>query len=236
MISYSVQAFLVFVCVFVWTVIVTSCFWAWRRRLITQHVPLFLPLVSFLFTAATIGLVLAWRYSVPHAESLSLTSNSWFAAGWNNGLSFFGIHINTWWGYAIIVNYQVTRTIIGSMLSNVFRPFITSQVQNRLLNKTIDDRLTSSILFAQGAVTVFGFVTTLTDLFLYLSQVDLALISLFVTLISDAASTYGVLQASKGAPVDTVRDKLLENLESLEKAAKPLALRVEQPTAKDFDV
>lgn len=217
----TVEALLIVTISVSWT---TFLFWTINRqkkKLIAQKLPLRLAYYSLIWAIAVIVSILTWSRLKGNENSESLGSKSWFNVGYKTGLSFFTISIDTWYKYAVIVNYQITRSIIGSLLSNVFRPFMTSEVQSKMHNKSIDRSQTIYILLAQASVTIFGFTSTITDLFLYLSQVDISIISLVITLISDAASTSAVLQA--GASKCKNAKEILETIETRE--TEPLALR-----------
>jgi len=132
------------------------------------------------------------------STSATLGTSAWFNVGWaGSTTSFFGVSINTWYAYLLVINYQITRCILGSLLSNIFKPFIIT-LQSNLLQSSklgVDIRW---LLLAQACVTVFSSFSYLTDIFLYLSQVEIAIVSLAVTLLIDWQSTTALLSGVRG--------------------------------------
>ena len=49
---------------------------------------------------------------------------------------------------------------------------------------------TNAVVAAQASWNIFGFVASLSDSFLMLSQIDLSIITLVVTMLADSQSTY----------------------------------------------
>ena len=199
----------VFLIVSLWTILNTWAIYFFKKRIIDENNPLTLPFVSFIWSVAVIVAVSIWS-SVSGSEYNSTgLGKKYFQFGWQS-FYFFNIPIDSWLKYSVIVSYQVTRAILGSLLSNLFKPYLVSTVQNRILNKTIDSNLSLKIVLAQASVTVFGYTSTLTDLFLFLSQIDLSIISLFITLIVDAGSTYSIMQNSRGQSSEQIVKNILE--------------------------
>lgn len=232
---YAVECFLVALLTSVWTVFVAFMVYINDDELIRKDVPLLLPNVALAWTVGALVMIFLWRSQTDNPiNTLSLGGTTWYAAGWTYGLLFFGIPIDTFWKYVIIVNYQITRTILGSLLSNVFTPFLVANVQNKAIHKTLDGRQTFKILLALNAVNLFGFVATLTDIILYFAQIDVALISLGIKMISDTVSTYGVLESSlKGNLKDYAR--IADKLNDEAPDTKPLALRSGNARRRDAD-
>jgi hypothetical protein len=178
-----------------WVIILYGGVIRFKSRLISPKMPLRLAYISFYWTVLVVAGFVAWNRFQQSESTNALGSKSWFNVGYKFGLTIFSIPIDTWWKYFFVVQYQITRSVMGSLLANVFRPFMLAEVQSKMHNGGIDRRETIPILFAQASVTIFGFVATITDLFLYLSQVDISVISLVITLISDATATRAVLEA-----------------------------------------
>ncbi len=132
------------------------------------------------------------------SSSATLGTSAWFNVGWSGSTtSFFGVSINTWYAYLLVINYQITRCILGSLLSNIFKPYIIT-LQSNLLQSSKLDMDIRWLLLAQACVTVFSSFSYLTDIFLYLSQVEVAIVSLAVTLLIDWQSTTALLIGARG--------------------------------------
>jgi hypothetical protein len=207
---YSVQVVLVVILTIAFTIFFASIAYAFRKTLVSggkTGIPLGLPYVAAVWTGLVIVFTFVARTYAAKSNQLGITSANWFTAGWKGQLTYFGIPIDTWWRYLIVVCYQVGRSILGSLISNVFKPFLLSEVQNQLLNTRIDSTKTAEIIMAQGFVTMFGYVSALTDLFLFLSQLDMSLITVAITLISDSASTYSILAIASERKNQTTKDQ-----------------------------
>lgn len=168
-----------------------------------EKVPMTLPRVSLVWFLASMVAFMVWN-ARSDPRPANVTARSWFSGGWADNFYLFNIRIDTWWKYTVIVIYQMTRSVIGSLLSNIFKPFMVTEVQSKLLNNQTDIKCRNDILFSQFAVTLFTYFSNITDLFLYLAQIDVSLVSLGVTLLSDGGSTflmleYGLLHPEKVA-------------------------------------
>jgi hypothetical protein len=213
--NYAAEVILVFVIVAIFAITCAGSVYGLRDYLIGRGksgVPLFLPWVAAVWTGIVVIGTFVWRSFSAKSNSLSISSTNWFTAGWQHGLEFFGIPIDRWWKYSIILCYQTGRSILGSLLSNVFKPFLLSEVQNQLLNSNIDASLTTRILLAQGFVTLFGYVSSLTDLFLFLAQLDMSVITVALTLTTDATSTYLILDRAQKPNTTKEKKRALKEL------------------------
>ena len=156
-----------------------------RERLFIPYVCLTWSIIAIVVTA-----VVASAQSDP-AEGI-FTTKSWFSYGWNTGMSMFSIRINTWNRYLAVIIYQVlfcacetlipnpssliqfhrlgkvVRSILGSLLVNVFRSYLLVSIQSG--QHTTDARL-MEVLGAQAAYNIFVFYSSLTDSYIMLSQV-----------------------------------------------------------------
>lgn len=212
MLDYAAQVLIIVFITFFATVFQYWLLNTYKSVLIAQKLPLRLAYYSLVWTVGVLTAFMLWSKYGGKKQSGIITSTSWFNIGYKMGLTFLSVPIDAWWKYLIVVNYQVTRNIIGSLLQNIFRPFMLAEVQSKMNNKTIDRSQTVWILLAQSSVTIFGFVSSITDLFLFLSQIDLSIVSLVITLISDAASTNAVLQAgaqSESYTQQEIEDKVI---------------------------
>lgn len=151
------------------------------------------------------------------AEGL-FTTRSWFSAGWDTGMSMFSIRINTWWRYLIVVVYQIVRSFLGSLLTNIFRSYLLVGVQSGLHPGKSEKLEVVQVLMSQAAYNIFVFYSSLTDSYIMLSQVsplpsaqqfqnpvtslsrknphtlphpqvDMTLITIFTTMVADALTT-----------------------------------------------
>lgn len=188
------QAVVVTFSVLVYAIILYAALWYFKDSIVNEKTPLRLPKVAFVWTCFIVAGTITWQANADQTHNTEIKNRqNWFSLGWKNGFVFFNIPINNWWSYLIILLYVVTRSLLGSLLSNVFKPFISGQVQNSILRKTVESSKTIHIMLAQAAVTLFAFASALGDLFLFLSQVDVSIVSLLITLLSDAGATYAVL-------------------------------------------
>jgi hypothetical protein len=95
---------------------------------------------------------------------------------------------------ALLLMYNIGRTVLGSLVSNVFRPLLMLQ-QSRLLTSEISKGDAALFVFGQGIVTIFGFFSAITDIFLALTQVDVTMVAVGVTLLMDGFATHGILSS-----------------------------------------
>lgn len=158
-----------------------------------QNPPVTLPLVVFTWTLITIPSLVIWVHYKAVVGQVK-TTTSWFVVGWVNKLNFFNIYIETWWQYTVVMMYNIGRTVIGSLVTNVFRPLLLLQ-QSRILTSDISQTDAFTFVFGQAVVTVFGFFSSITDIFLALTQVDVTMVALVVTLLMDGFATHSILSA-----------------------------------------
>ena len=86
-----------------------------------------------------------------------------------------------------VVSAQVTRSVLGCLLTNFFRSWLTVKVQ---VNREPKHWRESSLyVFAQVSYDLFSFYSSLTDTYLLLSQADITLITLITTCLADGMST-----------------------------------------------
>jgi hypothetical protein len=166
-----------------------------KRSIFEAAEPVRLCYAALIWTLCVFSVFTAAALRTPNDTPAGGT-DTWFTAGWGTGLSVLGVRINTWYKYLLIVLYQITRCVLGSLIANVFRPFLVAEVQSKALNKSLDRRKKPKILGAQFSTTVFAFLAMITDMFLYLKQMDMSLISLFTALSVDAICTNYVLDAT----------------------------------------
>jgi hypothetical protein len=166
--------------------------WRCAPYLSKQNPPVALPLVVLLWTSCTFPLLVVWVRLKAHSGGFK-SNTSWFEVGWGGRLSFFNISISTWYEYELLVLYTLGRTVLGSLISNVFRPLLLLQ-QSRLLTTEVTQRDAATFVFGQTVVTVFSFFSGVTDIYLLLTQIDLSIIALVATLLIDGGATWMILE------------------------------------------
>lgn len=163
--------------------------------------PTFLPKAVAFWSLASAGALSAWHYAQGGSTSeLVRTKSSFFSVGWRSGLIVVGIPVNHWWIYLVIVLYQLTRAIFGSLVRNIHHPYYQSHTNNP---RPMDEAKKHNLLFGQALVNVFHWWSALTDVLFSASQIDLALCTLLVTIASDYAQVHlKIEQAAKGEVVE----------------------------------
>ena len=144
-------------------------------------------------------------YVVKIPGALGSSAHAFFSTGWHTGLAVFGITVDTWEMYTVVCVYQLTRAVLGSMVNNIFTPFYADTVNSKIrpARKTIKNSLVGL-----GLVRVFMWWSTITDILISASQLDLALFTLVATVAADVG--YGFMRitdiecVSEGACVPTV--------------------------------
>ena len=149
-----------------------------KRRLVIPFV-----CMAWSVTAATVIVVTVLMQTSP-AESL-FTTKSWLSGGWHTGMNLFSIKINSWQRYLLVVIYQIVRSILGSLLINVFRSYLVVTVQS---GKAQTENVYVVVL-AQAAYNFFSYASALSDSFILMGQADMTLITMVVTVLADAMST-----------------------------------------------
>lgn len=182
-------------------VVAFACLRLFQRQIFAAREPLVLCYTAALWTVAVFS-VFAWAAQRAKREDRVYegADEGWFTAGWETGLSVLGVPIDTAFKYQLILLYQILRGIQGSLINNVFRPFLVAEVQSKANNKGVDRSKKGKIILAQSCVTMFGFMAGITDMFLFLAQIDLSVTSLAIALITDAVCTNNVLAATDAPP------------------------------------
>ena len=174
-----------------WFIVLFWLSYHFAPHLSKQNPPVALPLIVLAWTFITLPLLVVWvHYKAVVGQPK--VSTSWFVVGWSQNLNFFNIYITKWWQYTMILMYNIGRTVLGSLISNVFRPLLLLQ-QSRLLKSELSRRDAFVFVFGQAVVTIFSFFSAVTDIFLFLTQIDISIIALVVTLIMDGCATYSIL-------------------------------------------
>lgn len=124
-----------------------------------------------------------------------LTTKQWFGGGWDNGLSIFSVRIDTPAKYGALISYQICRSFLGSLLTNVFRSYLLVSIQGGKTNETDVDP--STIIIAQLCYDFFIFVSSIIDSMLVLSSVDLTMVTMVSTMVADGVTTFYFMKKKK---------------------------------------
>ena len=128
-------------------------------------------------------------YVVRIPGALGNSAHAFFSFGWHTGLAVFGITVDTWGLYAVVCVYQLTRAVLGSMVNNIFIPFYNDTVNSR--TRPARNTIKNSLV-GLGLVRVFMWWSTITDILISASQLDLALFTLVATVAADLG--YGFMR------------------------------------------
>jgi hypothetical protein len=120
---------------------------------------------------------------------LGSSMHAFFSAGWRSGLAVFGMSVDHWWDYALLAAYQLTRSVLGSMVTNIFIPFYAATMQE---TGPVSVTTRNWALTGRGLTSVFTMWSTLTDILLSASQFDLFLLTVLASVSADTG--YGVLR------------------------------------------
>ena len=87
-----------------------ACFWLTHllRSSILKR-PLGITYVALAWTVVMISFAATVSATQTNPSGGLFTTTSWFNAGWTHGLSVFGIRIDSWWRYCIVVAFQTSR-------------------------------------------------------------------------------------------------------------------------------
>lgn len=210
--NHALQSFGVAVVTVVWTLTIYLVTYSYRNSLAAAQNAWALPVVSLVctlfFLVVTSVLLYAIPYQDPNVPLVSPFSHRWFSIGWNSSLVFMGVRIDSPVAYGLIVNYQITRCILGSLLSNAFMPYVAA-LQSKLLAKEMKPSEMRTLLFSRACTDFYGFVSGLTDLILYVSQVDIFIVSGVITILTNWLVTSMLLKSSNKSD----REEALNTLE-----------------------
>lgn len=144
---------------------------------------------------------LAWTLCVASAIALAPSQHggrkvaphgfgeAWFALGWSEDFAFFNFRINTPEKYTAILLYQVTRSFLHSLINDVFKPYMVVRVQgeHNVVRRRWNE--VAMIIAAQSSVTVFGLFSEITDIYLFLKQIDFSLLTVLTLIVADGHMT-----------------------------------------------
>lgn len=131
----------------------------------------------------------------PTRGMLGSAAHPFFSLGWNEGLAVFGIAIDRWNRYAAVCMYQMTRAVFGSLVSNVFIPFVNTTISNSTPPRLVPPRTARRALVGKAMVAVFTTWSAMTDVLMSARQIDLALFTLVATQAADFMYGYYRIRA-----------------------------------------
>lgn len=128
-------------------------------------------------------------------------SAGWSNVGWADDLAFFGLQVDSPNKYTLVLLYQTTRAFIGSLVSTVFKPYLVVKVQGDY-GSPARHRSASEvalIVVAQASVTVFCVFSEVTDIYLFLKQVDFSILTVLAFIVAEGQITV-ILSRYRPAP------------------------------------
>lgn len=213
MVSYSGQVAIVTIVTIAYTAILLASVHACRAILLRERL-----LIAYVSIAWVIAIVTATVVIVKNQRESSgglWTTTSWFDAGWDNGLSVFSIKVDTYWKYMLLVIYQVTRSVLGSLNVNLFRSYMMVEVQAAKCTKK-ETRVLGMpgtwfrplLMGAQASYDIFSFYTSIFDSFTMLAQFDMTLIITVMSTAMDVISTMYFCDQISPPPQETRLDEV----------------------------
>jgi hypothetical protein len=110
----------------------------------------------------------------------------------------FGVAIDTWHTYTVLICYQITRAVISSLLENVYMPFMSKVAALNDCKEEdyqITDRGITFIQIGKALTTVSSTWSSFSNFVLTFTQVDLAVVALLVNVLTDAVYLDRALRA-----------------------------------------
>lgn len=163
--------------------------------------PVYLPWFAALWavsTASTLAIMRSYLANDddPYSGLRGSPQHHFFAIGWRTRMTVFGIPIDSWTRYSLIACYQLTRAVIGSLVNNVFMPFVSATLSGKNVQKDflISETTARRALIGRALANVFISWSSLTDILMSSVQVDLAAFTLVSTMSADFA--YGFLRVT----------------------------------------
>ena len=157
------------------------------RKLVVEN-RLIIPYICLAWSVAA-GVVISVTVALQTSPAESLfTTKSWLSGGWHTGMNLFSIKIDSWQRYLLVLVYQIVRSILGSLITNVFRSYLLVTIQSGSGGKARKDRV-GVVLGAQAAYNCFSYASALSDSFILMGQADMTLVTVVVTVLADAIST-----------------------------------------------
>ena len=151
----------------------------------------------------------------------SKLGKSFYKVGYAHPLVVFGIVVDNWQRYTLILIYQFTRSLIGAVLNNFFWPWITNTIRNidsneiKMDSSSASKDLVAMYGFSQFCAQVFFYVSSVTDVFFALSQLDFLIMRWVVDAsVSWASTTFFLMRriegGNRGGYVTTVSNPMTQ--------------------------
>jgi len=147
--------------------------------------------IAWLSGVFSIGSIIAFiLLNQGHAQASG--TRSWFSLGWKGTHIFlFNIPIASWQSYALLIIYQITRTMIGALTSNIFRVYVSVNILGSKA-PTHEDKMLVMIAF--GMTTFFNFWVSVTDIFIVLTSWIFTVVALVSQVLADCLCLHFKLQ------------------------------------------
>ena len=157
--------------------------------------PVRLPLAAFTWTVCTAVAFYGWR----EAENKSLRDKSvltsggglnnagYFSLGWSDGLFIFGIRIDTWWRYTIVLCYLQVRAVLASLMNALYSPWLSSSLYSAGGYRPPNRGAMRALLIGQAATTTAAWWSSITNVVTSTTQFDLAVVALLTSVAADAS-------------------------------------------------
>jgi hypothetical protein len=147
--------------------------------------------LAALFSVGSIITLITLNVGKPQASA----GRNWFSSGWtNSGIYLFNIPINSWQSYSMLMVYQISRTIIGALVTNIYRTYISVNI---LGAKRPLEKERFFIMLGYAATTAFNYWVSVTDIFIILTQWPFTIVALVSQIASDSLCIYLKLGAGK---------------------------------------
>lgn len=144
--------------------------------------PIRLANVSFWWAVVTFVAFLATRLTIADPDRVVKNTRGFFSVGYSDNLSIFDIYIDTYYGYALVLIYQITRAVLGTLLGQFYGPWLTNEVQSHEAGMKGDSRAAVQSRMLQ---IIFSWWSGITDIFFAMSQIDITITVLVTMLITE---------------------------------------------------
>ena len=136
-------------------------------------------------------------YVVKIPGALGSSAHAFFSVGWTSGLAVFGISIDTWWAYALVCLYQMTRSVLGSLVNNVFLYFYNTVLRSHV---PVQFKTRRNALVGRALTSIFLLWSTLTDILMSASQFDLFVFTVASTVAADCGYGITTIEVTNSLP------------------------------------
>jgi len=119
---------------------------------------------------------------------ISEDQRGFFMIGPSDKLVIFGIKINNYYKYQMIIAYCFLNSLVRASSHNILTPWITNSVQDITTYKTNETK--SFAYEATFVSTIYNWVDWYIYINILLSQVDMIVVEIFADLLATGCSTY----------------------------------------------